>query len=178
MRRLVFPLLAALLLVIVARGGLRAQSPDILADGGVDGGFEAGGAGWTVSSAAASFDGSGPVQAGDAAAHLTSTGADVVILASKYWLVATAPGAEHTLHIWVYNDDPQIDNVVARLEFVDGAGATVGGNSAPLSGDSPQYRQVVVGPLVAPSATAFARVSVRATSLATSATFHVRFRHP
>ena len=173
MRHLVCPPVAAVLLAFAVWGGVLAQLPNILDGSDVDGEFESGGAGWTAAAADASFDGGGPVHGGGAAAHVTASGSGAVVLASKYWLLPTAPGVEHTLRIWVYDDDPGIENVTARLEFLDGAGTTVIDQIAVLEGDSPAYRELVVGPLVSLPETAFARVNVRATPLAAGATFHV-----
>ena len=86
MRRLLSPPVAALILALLAWPLLHAQSADLLAEHGVDGSFESGGSGWTVSGADATFDAGGPVHAGSAA-HLTvPDDAGAVVLVSQYWL--------------------------------------------------------------------------------------------
>ena len=168
MRHRVSPLVAALFLAMIAWRLAGAQSSDILA-GSVDGGFEAGGAGWTVSGAVAAFDGNAPVQEGAQAAHLEASGEIVVVLLSKYWLVPTEPGAEHTLRVWVYDDDAAITDVEARLEFLDGGGGSLpAGAASAVLGVESAYQELVVGPVIAPEGAVYAQVRVIATADAAS----------
>ncbi len=96
MRRLVSPgILAMLVLLVVAGGHVFAQSPDILAEGGVDSSFEGGLDGWTVVNA--TTGGGGPVWSGGSAAHLTAQAAGAMRIETKYWLVTASAGASHTL---------------------------------------------------------------------------------
>jgi hypothetical protein len=43
----------------------------------------------------------------------------VIRLTSKYWLVAATPGGTYTLRAALYDNDPQINEVVLGLHFVD-----------------------------------------------------------
>ena len=66
-----------------------AQSADIL----VDGGFEAGGAGWVAEAGTLIVDGAPPVHEGAAAGHLVATGPGPIRATTQYWLVPAAAAA-------------------------------------------------------------------------------------
>jgi hypothetical protein len=97
----------------------------------------------------------------------------VIRLTSKYWLVAATPGGTYTLRAALYDNDPQIDEVVLGLHFVDAGGVTLTSESAALSADLAAYQQRVAGPRIAPSNTAYVRVFVEGQAAGGGAVFHV-----
>jgi hypothetical protein len=77
--------LAVALAVLLAHPAAHAENSDLFGGGGVDGGFEAGGGGWTiVGPFDVAFDGSGPTHDGAAAAHLHTVVGGLLELRSAY----------------------------------------------------------------------------------------------
>jgi len=150
----------------------QAQTADVL-PGAVDGGFEAGGTGWVASSQTQLvLDGSAPVHGGSAAAHLVATGPGIVELGTQYWLVPAAPQVEHTLRVWVYEDDPRMSAVEVELQFFRSDGVLRNRLIVPLGSSSPAYQLVTVR-LSGLDGTAYARIVVRGTASAAGAALHV-----
>ena len=144
------PAVAAIALLVAACTSARAQSTELLPNGG----FDQGGAGWTVVGATASYEGS--------AAHLTaSPGGGAMALVSQYWLSPTVPGADHSFAVSVLDDDPNIEGVTAQLELLDAGGVRLLSASAALSGDSPSYRPLSVGLTAPPGSAGAETVTLR-----------------
>lgn len=168
--------LAVALALLLTRPAAHAETSDLFGGGGVDGGFEAGGGGWTVVGPFdVAFDGSGPTHDGAAAAHLYTAVGGLLELRSAYWLTPTVAGAEHTLRGHVLADGTGLDEMRLTLEFLDEAGLQLAHDPAEarVEGDAPGYRALVAGPLVAPAGTAFARATLRASSVLPEATLHI-----
>ncbi len=145
-----------------------AQSSDLI----VNGGFEDGASGWAASGATLTIEDGPPAHVG-AHARLTSTAIGPVTLSTQNRLIETVAGAEHTLRIWVYDADTDIERVVVRLDLLDGSGALLANDSDDLGGDAARYRQLTVASLLAPEGTAYARVTITALARAAGATFSV-----
>lgn len=108
-------------------------------------GFEAGKSGWV--SLAGSFEiVTTPVHGGASAAKMRGTIAQYV--------EGVYAGAGYTFTAWVVKNDPAVSSVRLVLDWKDAGGASLRrDSSSPLSTNSPDYRQLTLGPLTAPSGT-------------------------
>lgn len=95
-------------------------------------------------------------------------------LQSNYWLTPTVPNASHTLGLSIYDNDPRI-TLTVTLQFFRGATAitTASLPSATLSGNSPSWRPVTLGPVTSPSDADSVRVTVSGTATSNGATFYI-----
>jgi hypothetical protein len=120
----------------------------------INGGFEEGTAGWTVSSDATFVTVTTPVSSGSWAASLSDRGSNYEI--HIYQDVPIFSGATYTLTGWAYNDEPGFHSVCLRLEWLPPA---PGDGEYCLTKEADFYRPLTVGPLVAPSNATGARIS-------------------
>ena len=166
----VIVLLVALSAAVATIVSARAQSADVLPDGG----FEFGGAGWSANAPAVlTVHGSGPVHSGAAAGQLSATASGAMILRTQWWLVSASAGRTYTLTIWLYDDDPSATSVLAALDLTDENGVTRSFLAANLTADAASFQRLVIGPLTAPDGTQHARVIVAAAASAAGATIHI-----
>ena len=173
-------LVGALALAALTTTGSHAQSPADPQNLLPNGGFEDGLDGWAPPAGATLEVVDQPFESGDAAAKVTASGAPSVTLMTQYWRVPVAPGAEHTLSVWVRSDaradsvGPKVLRMEVSLEFVDTDGTRVGVLStqrieAPTAG----WQRVEVGPETAPTDATYARLRVTAEVSASGAVFYV-----
>ena len=85
---------------------------------------------------------------------------------TQYWRAATGPGAARTATVWLFENDPALSGVTVWLEFTNAGGTVLPATPSALSGDTPSYRAISIGPAIAPSGTTNVRLVVRATATA------------
>lgn len=167
------PALAAVcsLLVVLAARVAVAQEAALL----LNGDFEAGPAGWRVSSDATVVvdDQLGGV-AGPNAARVEAHVSGAVQLSSQWWTGSpVSAGASFRLDAWVLADDPLTSRVSAWLEFVDGDGQRIArGSTSMIAGEAPGFRLVTADGM-APVGAAFVRAVIEGVADAAGARFSV-----
>ncbi len=173
-------LVGALALAALSTTGSHAQSPADPQNLLPNGGFEDGLDGWVQPAGAALETVGEPVQSGAAAAKVTTSGPGRVTVMTQYWDARVAPGAAHTLRVWLRSDapaDPASPNVLrmeVSLEFVGADGTRAGVPStqqieAPTAG----WQRVEVAPVAAPTDATYARLRVTAEVSASGAVFYL-----
>jgi hypothetical protein len=164
-----FALASVLLLtaVLFAAESPRAGAEELV----INGGFEAGSAGWSFDSESTQLEIVSQSHSGSSAARITSTNFDGEI----YQIVPIAPNSVYQLSAWVINDDPEIDRVFARIRWLDslepGPGPYHDSAWVQLSAESYQYTYTTL--LVSPPDAVAARVSIQGVSNAKPFSFTV-----
>ncbi len=129
------------LLVVLHTAAVLAALGNLLTNPG----FEAGKSGWV--SLAGSFEiVPTPVHGGASAAKVRGTIAQYVD--------GVYAGAGYTFTAWVVKNDPAVPSVRLVLDWKDAGGTSLRrDSSSPLSTNSPDYRQLTLGPVTAPPGT-------------------------
>ena len=171
--RLTLGAAGAVLLLALGAVFARAQTADVL----VNGGFETGASGWAVSGPAPlTVDGTAPVHAGAAAAHLTAASLGTIDLRTRYWDVAAVPGAPYTLRAWLVDNSPDLSDIAVQIVFYDAQDRPIDTNgtaSTAVLNDSAEYQLLTAGPVDAPADAANVAVRILGRVAAAGVTLHV-----
>ncbi len=128
----------------------------------VNGGFEAGTLGWSISSGEfGRLDTVGsPIQEGKSAAVLT--GSQLQTHTISQW-IQVQPGQEYRFSGWVLLNDPAVSQVYLEVTWWEAGGSMVGSSysAAPLTGVNSAFRLLDTGTIVSPVAARSARVAAR-----------------
>jgi len=122
----------------------------------VNGDFETGTTGWTESYATDFFTVTQPISSGIWAAALNRVGPALGEI-SIHQYVTVFPGATYTLTGWIYKDESAFEYAHLRLDWLNADGGDL--ISPLITDDNPFYRQVTVGPVVAPPDASTAKIS-------------------
>lgn len=108
------------------------------------------------------------------AARVTAKQAGWVAAESQWWHGGTVtPGASYRLDLGVLENDPRVETLTARIEFLDAQGGSAGELSVPpaaISSDAPGFRPLTFE-AVAPAGSMHVRVVVEASVDAPGASF-------
>ncbi len=130
----------------------------------INAGFEAGAASWAGVSASVAT----PVHGGSKAAALTCNAACLM-----WQNVAVEPGASYSLSAYVWKNTAGNSSVKLSVGWLRADGTLLSEmDSSPITSNQAAYRALNLGPLSAPAGAARARIALRLSSLAGSATVY------
>ena len=171
MRRVLAPLLLAMLTVVLATPRLPASADALPLP---DGDFEAGGTGWAPPTGGTlTIDASQPIASGGASGHVQSAGPGTVTIRTKYWLTAARPGNQYTMALAVNIPAATITAVTARIELVKADGTSLSSNLVVRSTPTAGYVPLATTSMTALPGTAHVLVVISGNATAAAARFSV-----